>query len=74
MKLFFFFFKEEEQQHNLTFLEGSQTGLLVMRGSNFCQGNSIEKNNYKASGNSESIKVSNCLKKIRKRIFYAVLQ
>ena len=52
MKSVFFF--KEDHQHNLTFLEGSQTELLVMRGSNFRQGNSVleKKKKNKTSGNS----------------------
>lgn len=75
MKSVFFF--KEDHQHNLTFLEGSQTELLVMRGSNFRQGNSVlekKKKKTRLVEIVERIQVFNCLKKLRKRIFYAVLQ
>ena len=75
MKSVFFF--KEDHQHNLTFLEGSQTELLVMRGSNFRQGNYVlekKKKKTRLVEIVERIQVFNCLKKLRKRIFYAVLQ
>ena len=75
MKSVFFF--KEDHQHNFTFLEGSQTELLVMRGSNFRQGNSVlekKKKKTRLVEIVERIQVFNCLKKLRKRIFYAVLQ